>query len=177
MAGIVIDATVSGTAANSYLTDQEMSDAQEGRHPLNIMDNRDELANDARGALLATGTRRINEYPVDGWGVRKLEGQALNFPREGDADGVSPQRVKDALVEFVALNLEDDGEMVALKRLQAEGITSASILGQNVSQEKDGSQLPAGARRLLDQLRASHWPEDAVQNPDLLGHKNFDFFG
>lgn len=177
MPNIVVDATVSGPAANSYLTDQELSDALEGRHPLTIMDTWDELQEDSRSALLITGTLRIDSYPVDGWGVKQKEAQARSFPRADDAEGVIPQRAKDALLEYVALQLEDDGEMVALKRLQAEGITSASILGQNISQEKDVSELPAGAKRALDQLKAHHWPEAGVKNPKLLGKENFDFFG
>jgi hypothetical protein len=177
MAGIVIDATISGLAANSYMTDQQMSDRLEGRHPLTIMDSWDELEDDARGALLATGTRLIDGYPSQGWGARKVEGQALAFPRADDDPAVLNPKILDALVEYVALQLESDGEMSALKRLQSEGVTSANVLGQSVTQEKDQSELPAGARRLLDQLIASHWPEDAVKNPKVGGCENFDFFG
>lgn len=177
MAGILVDATPSGLSANSYLTDQQMSDALEGRHPLTIMDAWDELENDARCALLIHGTKLIDGYPRHGWGARKVEDQRLSFPRADDIEGVIGKRVQEALVEYVALQLESGGEMAALKRLQAEGITSTGILSQNVSQSKDESELPAGARRILDQLIAAFWPESAVKNPEVRGHPDFDFFG
>lgn len=175
--GLTIIATPSALDANSYMTVQEMSDALEGRHPLTIMDAWDELQNDAQCALLVRGSKLINQYPRGGWGPRKVDEQSMNFPRVDDLVDAIPQKVKDALLEYVALELEDEGEMAALKKLQAEGITSANILGQSIGQEKDVSHLPAGARQPLDQLIASHWPEAAVKNPKLLGDENFDFFG
>lgn len=152
----VLDATPSGPSANSYLTVVEADDLME---MFDQMDAWDELDPDAQAQLLMEGTRIIDAYKR--WGPRKKSDQRLAFPRASDKEGIVPEEVRLALVEY--LNYKLEGGLVPIKKLQAEGVTSASVLGQTSSFKEDSSRLPAGARNLLDELWQSHWP---------LGHEN-----
>jgi len=168
----VLDATVSGPDANSYLTEDEADELLEG-FPGKVMDRWDDLEQDARCALLLEGTRKIDQYL--NWGPRKVSDQRLSFPRATDPVDKIPEEVRHAVVEFIAYQL--DAAMVPLKRLQEEGVTSASILGQSSSFEADKSGLPAGARRELDKLSRSHWTVPTGER-DLHGNTDpLSFFG
>ncbi len=156
MATGVLDATVSGPAANSYLT-LDQADALFEGFRLEGMDKWDELEEDRQCALLIQGTRKIDEFRQ--WGARKVTTpaqQSLAFPRGDDPVAVIPLEVQHALMYYVQHILLDD--MVPIKRMQAEGIGSASLLGQNVSMntarddEDASSELPAGARQQLKRL-------------------------
>jgi len=155
---VTINATPSDPAANSYLTLDEADELFEG---FSGLDAWDELDPDAQTQLLLEGTRLIDSYQR--WGPVRVTGQRLAFPRVMDEAGKIPENVRLALVEFC--NYMVDGQLEPLKKLQAEGVTSASILGQSSSFAADHSRLPAPARNLLDELFKSHWP-NAVQNRD-----------
>jgi len=146
-----LDATVSGTSANSYLTVQEADDAMDAYFSV---DRWEDLDQDKKAQLLMVGTRLIDSYST--WSDPAVAGQALAFPRSLDGPKGGPftirREVKRALLAFIDYFLED--QVVGLKRLQAEGVTSASILGQNASFDADVSELPGAARRELDQLKA-----------------------
>lgn len=150
-------ATPGAADANSYLT---LDEADELMESYAQFDRWDELEEAAQKALLVRGTRVIDRYQV--WGPPQTAGQKLKFPRAGDGAGEIPDGVKLALLEFVDYVLE--GSLEPLKKLQAEGVTSASILGQNSGFEKDSSLLPAGARAELDRLHEAWWPREAVQH-------------
>lgn len=156
MATTVLDATVSGPNANSYLTTDEADELFEG-FDLEIMDKWDSLEEDASCQLLIQATRRIDQYK--GWGPKKDVAQRLAFPRLTDKEGVIPEPVRLAVMEYVVYKLE--GALEPLKRLQAEGVTSSSVLGLNASFNVDPSELPSGCRRELDKLWRAHLPKAA----------------
>lgn len=178
-----LDATPSGTAANSYLTLEEMDDLADGFEP-EVHGKWDDLrkedgVGDEACRLLVQGTRRIDQYRA--WGPRHIEEQRLAFPREldvkdPDAPLVILEEVRLALAEYVAAELH--GRVKGLKELQEEGVTSTSILGQSASMEADPSGLPAGTRRELDKLWNTHWPT-ATKNREIIrgGDPDANFFG
>lgn len=143
-----LDATISGEDANSYLT---LEEANERMNEFESFDAWDELDEDDQARMLIRGTRLIDAYCSAGTAFS--ETQRLSFPRAIDETGEIPDAVKVALLEYVDFRLrDDDGSMNALKDLQAEGVTSQSMLGQSTQMDKDGSQLPAGARKQLDKI-------------------------
>ncbi len=146
-----IDATPSGASANSYLTLDAADELMEGCP--DALDAWDDLEEDRRVGLLVRGTRLIDRYRD--WGPPKVAGQRLRFPRGVDKTGEIPLPVQNALIEFCAFQLADDAP--ALKQLQAEGVSTVSVLGQSMAftgpgGAPDTSELPAGARRELDSL-------------------------
>jgi hypothetical protein len=145
---IEIIATASDAEANSYLTDDEAEALLEG---FPSSDAWEALEDDARAAILLEGTRRIDQFKT--WSPRRVSDQALAFPRKIDKAGVIPAGVKRALAAFA--NYMAGQDLTALKTLQSEGVTSASILGQNLNFEKDKSGLPAEARAELEKLSAA----------------------
>lgn len=150
-------ATPGAADANSYLT---LDEADELMETYPHFDQWDELEESEQKALLIRGTRTIDRYRP--WGAPQADGQKLKFPRSGDAVDEIPDGVKIALMEFIDYIL--DGTLEPLKKLQSEGVTSASILGQNSGFKEDPSLLPAGARAELDRLHEAWWPKDAVQH-------------
>ena len=143
----VIDATVNGPSANSYLTIEE---ADTLSLQFENGEKWDDLEQEDQCRLLLTGTRLIDRFARGGWGPRELDAQRLAFPRACDDPGVIPEGVKMALMEYVDYRL--DGTMTAIKKMQGEGVTSSSLLGQSASFEVDDSGLPAGARRELQKI-------------------------
>lgn len=173
-----LDATPSGASANSYLTVAEM-DALLETFDLKALDLWDELEEDAQCSLLFQGTRKIDEYRQ--WGPRKVEEQPLAFPRSGDKVDEIPREVKAALGYFVEYKLL--GDLEPIKRLQAEGVSSSSILGQSIGMSADNldpddaSGLPAGSRQQLRRLWRAHWP-NPVKNREASGSSDpCSFFG
>ncbi|MGH9462004.1 MAG: DnaT-like ssDNA-binding protein [Vicinamibacteria bacterium] len=164
-------------AANSYLT---LTEADERMSEFESFDAWDELDEDDQARLLIRGTRLIDRY--GGWGAPLDENQRLAFPRSIDEDdegnGVIPDGLKRALLEYVDFRLQDeDGARKALKDLQAEGVTSTSMLGQSSTFEKDESELPAGARRELDRLK-NRVGTDVANRPYVEGGDETEtFFG
>ena len=142
-----LDATVSGTAANSYVTLAEAAELMEAYEQIDAWDELDETE---QARLLFRWTRLIDAYKS--WGIRSVAGQALAFPRKRDG-GLLPRDIKLALMECVDFELEGSGS--GLKRQQAEGVTSTSILGKSMTFAADSSRLPAGARVPLDELYLS----------------------
>lgn len=168
MAGLI--ATPSAVDANSYLTIEEADELMDG---FDQSDKWDDLEDPDQAQLLLEATRMVDQYHA--WGPRKETTQRLAFPRTQDASAKVPEEVRLAVAEYLNFKLAD--EAVALKKLQAEGVTSASILGQNTSFETDPSGLPAGSRRELDKLVKSHWPIGTVSR-ELDGTTDLDsFFG
>lgn len=149
---VTVNAVPSDPAANSYLT---LDEADTLFDAFSETDTWDELEPDDQAQLLLEGTRLIDNFRR--WGPVKVEGQRLAFPRTLDTLGAIPENVRLALVEYV--NYKLDGQLEPLKKLQAEGVTSASILGQSSSFAADPSRLPAPVRNLLDELYYSHWPK------------------
>lgn len=160
--GQILDATVSGTDSNSYLTVEDANELLKGFSP-KIVDRWDALTDEegngevAQEQLLIEGTRLIDQYRLWGPRFKEAEAQRLSFPRVTDAEGVIAEPVRLALAEYVVYKL--DGEIEPLKRLQAEGVTNTSILGQSIAMTEDKSRLPAGTRNELDRLWNSHWPK------------------
>ena len=158
---MALDATISGPAATAYLTAAE-ADPLMRSFPPSVTDVWD-AAPDVRNHdwILMRAAIWIDAYAD--WGPPKVDGQALAFPRAVDSPLVIPKEVQQATVEVVAFILE--AEMVPIKKLQSEGVTSASILGQSTSFVEDRTdlqrlrqQLPAGARAQLNILKRAHWP-------------------
>ncbi len=178
MSESVLDATVAGPSANSYLTFDE-ADALLESIPGELMDKWDALVNEETGLkdqqcqILLEAARLIDQYQP--WGPPSLDTQRLKFPRITDDVTVISLQVKNAVVEFIKHVL--DGDMADLKKLQKESVTSASILGLSSSFEAEKSELPAGSRRELDLLVRAHWPA-AIKNRRLDGSTDHDsFFG
>ena len=148
-------ATPSDPKANSYLT---IAEADELFDAFDQGDKWDDLDEDAKARLLLQGARKVDQYKA--WGPPKVDGQRLAFPRQWDVENTIPDGVKTAVMEYANFKLE--GSMEPLKKLQEEGATSASILGQSTTFKEDASGLPAGSRRELDKLWNSTWPVGRV---------------
>lgn len=164
-----INATPSDPAANSYLTIEEADELVDG---FEHADKWDDLDEDAKARLLVEAARKVDQYGglKGGWGPTKVSSQRLSFPRQKDKAGEIPLSVKNAIGEY--LNFKLEGSLVALKKLQEEGVSSATILGQSQTFDVDPSGMPAGARRELDAMLKAHWPVGTV-------HRDGDctFFG
>ena len=167
------DATVSGTASNSYLTLEE-ADALTAEY--DCSDDWSSLGSQAaKERLLIKATRKIDRYRKDkgGWGPPAVAGQKLAFPRECDPVDEIPEGVKRAVME--AVNGELSTAVDEIKRLQAEGVTSSSLLGQSLSMSADESLLPAEARAELDLLASQDAPIQTIR-PKLGGSETESFF-
>ena len=111
------------------------------------------LEDAAKETYLKAGSRIIGQYRAT-WPPKQQSAQALPFPTSKDVSEQIPLEVKNAVLEWIDYRLE--GKRITLKEQQAEGVTSASLLGQSKSFNADPSGLPAGARRELDKLLASY---------------------
>jgi hypothetical protein len=86
----------------------------------------------------------------------------------GTAEDAIPQRVINALMEFVDATL--DGRRMPIVDLRSEGVSSAAVGGQNMSfASPNESRLPAGSRRELDLIIETYFPEDSVVNREYNG--------
>ena len=167
------DSTVSGASANSYLTRDE-ADALTAEY--DCADAWDSLPlQEDKDRLLLKAARAIDRYRSEagGWGVPKVEGQRLAFPREVDAADVIPEGVKRAVLEIVNAALVT--AIDELKRQQAEGVTSFSALGQSTSITADESLLCAEARKELDLLARQVQPVQTIR-PKIQGQEQSLFF-
>lgn len=144
-----IDATVSGADANAYLT---VDDASELMDSFEHGDDWENLDLTTKERLIRSGSRIIDRFK--NWPPRQDAAQRMAFPTSKDALAVLPEEVKTALCEY--LDMKAAGNIDGLKELQAEGVTSASVLGQNSTMKEDTSQLPAGARGELEGLWAKY---------------------
>ncbi|MCE5281962.1 MAG: hypothetical protein LLG93_07650 [Deltaproteobacteria bacterium] len=147
---MAIDATVSGASANSYMTVAN-ADARAPAYPNSALWLA--LTTPQKEAMLQRATRLVDRYRR--WELRLVSTQRLAFPRACDKAGAIPEGVLQAVMEF--LDMSTQPSLTTLKTLQAEGVTSAAILGQSMSfggsdGKTDQSGLPAGARSELDEL-------------------------
>jgi len=139
-----IVATVGDPAANSYLSLEDADAKMDGFPNGPAWENLDDAT---RQRFLLKWTRIIDRFK--GW-TPQTATQALAFPSSKDPVGVIPAQVVNALLE--CLDFEASGELSSLKKLQAEGVTNRSIMGQSSTFKADPSQLPAGARNELEKL-------------------------
>ena len=140
-----IVATAGDPAANSYLSLEEADQQMDGFPNAKRWQSLDKATKER---ALLEGTRKVDRYK--GW-LPATSTQRLAFPNARDPEGGGiPMEVINALLEF--LDWKTSGEMESLKRLQAEGVTNRSLMGQSSTFKADDSQLPAGARKELDRL-------------------------
>ena len=144
--------------ANSYLTMEEANQIMDGYLSGERWDALQAEEGEATGEtvrirLLRTATRLVDRYrPLP---PKQTTEQSLAFPTSKDTAEEIPRAVKIAVCEWVDAYLQG-ADFMAFKRLQAEGVTSMSQLGQSSSFKEDASMLPAGARRELDGLIDSY---------------------
>lgn len=147
MVDIVAD--VSGAESNSYLTLDAADLLMDGFPNAEKWSN----LNDARkGRFLLAATRLVDRFKS--WPPKQDADQALAFPTSKDSQAAIPKPVINAVCE--TLDYFASGRMVSLKKLQAEGVRSSSVLGQNATFDPDMSELPAGARNELEKLWRAH---------------------
>ncbi len=174
-----LNATMSDPGQNSYLTVEQADDRFDAY--LN-QDAWDDLGADPdqQSKILMRGSLLIDAY-APSWGEPAVQGQGLAFPRKA-IDGVDgptpsyaiPEEVFRALMAYADYIAED--KLVGLKKLQAEGVKSASLLQQNATFDPDQSELPASARKELDKLLAKRAPQVFTRLPDGSSDPN-SFFG
>jgi hypothetical protein len=152
-----IVAIIGDPAANSYLSLEDADRLMDGFPNAKKWLNLDEAT---RQRILLDGTRKIDRFR--GW-TPKTATQALAFPTSKDPADALPREVIDALLEFS--DFTASGEMASLKKLQAEGVTNKSVLGQNSSFKEDTSQLPAGSRSSLETLWRLYGTPILIQHP------------
>ena len=175
---MAFEPAISLTTSNAYVTVEEIDVLLEG-FDTEIQGRWDDLAkddapeSDQQEAIILEATRLIDQY--HGWGLRAVDGQRLSFPRSVDLKAAIPEGVKRAAAEYIAFRL--DGQLIPIKTLQAERVTSASILGQTSSWEVDESGLPAGARKELNLLRDSRVTTKATKHRDDGTNLEDSFFG
>lgn len=155
---MALDVTISGPDAVSYLSIKDARARLDG-FDITIQDKWDEATlEDSWEWLLRRATTKVDQYAD--WGPIKVVTQRLRFPRSADSATAIPERVLQAVAEYIAFRI--DGGMVGVKKLQEEGVETASILGQSQSFAEERSGMPAGARRELDHLVRSDWPAKAL---------------
>jgi hypothetical protein len=153
-----LNATPCDPDANSYLTLEEADNLMNGFLTAEKWDALKSESGEGTGEtvrirLLRTAARLVDRYrPTP---PKQKAEQALAWPTEKDPAEVIPRAVKVAVVEWIDGYLQG-ADFMALKRLQAEGVTSMSLLGQSSSFREDSSMLPGGARRELDRLIESY---------------------
>lgn len=146
--------------ANSYMTLAEADARMDGYLSAELWDALKSEGGEATGKtirerLLMTAARLVDRYrPTP---PKWISTQRLMWPTEKDNPaGTIPDAIKDSVCEWIEAYLQGGPRFQALKRFQAEGITSMSQLGQSSSFEKDLSMLPGGARLLIDRLIESY---------------------
>lgn len=166
-----INATAQDPEANSYLTLEEADAAMDSFLNAEAWQDFDEPV---RERLLINGSRLINQrYP---WPPKFDADQAMAFPTAIETDGAVPAEIRRALLEY--LDFMAAGDLDHLKRLQAEGVTNVSQLGQSATVEKDESGLPAGARKELDKLWTKYNAPRVMKTPHFhCGNDDFKVFG
>lgn len=152
-----IVATIGDPAANSYLSLEDADAKMDGFPNALAWSNLDEAT---RQRLLLKWTRIIDRYKF--W-TPLTSTQALAFPSSKDLPGVLPAQLLNAFLE--CLDFEAGAEMLSLKRLQAEGVTNRTLMGQSSTFKADSSQMPAGARNELDRLWRLYSAPIVVQRP------------
>ncbi len=146
---MTIEATPCSATADSYLTVAEADSRMTGFFQSAKWAA---LANEVKETYLKAASRQVGQYkPLP---PKQQAAQAMPFPTSKDASLAIPERVLAAVLEVIDYRLEN--KLVVLKQQQAEGVTSASLLGQSKSFNADPSGLPAGARRELDAQIASY---------------------
>ena len=149
MAVPVIDATLSGAAANSYVTVAEAIAYFELRPGGKLWVDLD--AEQQRGSLQFAATQIDREVY---WGRKDAEAQALKFPRTGMT--VIPEKVKHAQIEQ-ALHLANGGFQKQMEFIDAQssGVRESAAEGTRVrmvpfhSDTFASFQLSTIARQLL----------------------------
>jgi len=145
--------------ANSYLTLEEADTLMDGFLSAEQWDALASEESETTGAtvrmrLLRAAARLVDRYrPLP---PRAKADQALAWPTSKDPAEEIPKAVKVAVCEWIDAYLQGGSRFQALKRMQAEGVTSMSQLGQSSSFDAEGSMLPGGARRELDRLIDSY---------------------
>ena len=144
-----IDATLKGTAANSYVTLAE-ADAYFETVP---HDEHWTGSNDAKNRVLITATRYLDNFEY--YGERCSTTQALKWPRkEYKVDGVKidctfiPQPVKNATFELAHSLLHKGEALVGTTGTQ--GTYEEVELGDLKVKFKDSSQTPGVINNILD---------------------------
>jgi hypothetical protein len=166
-----INATAQDPAANSYLT---LEEADQGMDSFLHAQEWQELEEATRERLLIRGSALIDQYQA--WPPKFDVDQSMAFPTSIETDGVLPAEAKKALLEYC--DMMAAGDIDHLKRLQAEGVTNASMLGQNATMDKDLSGLPAGARKELEKLWTKYNAPRVMKTPHHRdGCDDFKVFG
>ena len=144
-----IDATLKGTAANSYVTLAE-ADAYFETVP---HDEHWTGSNDAKNRVLITATRYLDNFEY--YGTRCSTTQALKWPRKDyKVDGVKidetyiPQPVKNATFELAHSLLHKGEALVGTTGTQ--GTYEQVELGDLKVKFKDSSQTPGVINNILD---------------------------
>jgi hypothetical protein len=154
-----LNAVVSDPEANSYLTLEEADELMDGFLSAEQWDALRPESSETTGEtirirLLRQAARLVDRYrPLP---PKAVAAQALAWPTAKDPAGEIPRGVKLAVCEWIDAYLQGGQRFQALKRMQAEGVTSMSQLGQSSSFDSEGSMLPGGSRRELDRVIDSY---------------------
>jgi hypothetical protein len=162
---MAIDASVGGSASNSYVTLAEATAHFANRHPSTAWD--DASAGDKERALL-TATVLIEQMEFRGSPVKPLtdtsneQTQALRWPRHGVQndegwtylENVIPERLKRAQMELAYFLLSED---VKLGQTGLEGFNRAKVgpLEVDIRHAQRAGTLPENVRRELRPLLVS----------------------
>ncbi len=146
---MAINAVPCDPEADSYL---DLAEADERMTGFLQFSRWDALDDAEKETYLKAGSRIVGQYKS--LPPKQQPDQALPFPTSKDLSETIALEVKNATLEWINYRLEN--KLVTLKEQQAEGVKSASLLGQSKSFDTDPSGLPAGARRELDRLIATY---------------------
>ena len=159
---MAIDATVSGSAANSYVTLAEAQAYFAGRFPSTDWDDATEPHMER---ALLTGTKRLDRadfrgvprYPLTGTATGTT--QALKWPRQGVTneegwtylDTVIPQPIKEAQMELAYAVLSGDLSLAA-SGLEQFDEAKVGPLEVKIRHQRKSGDLPEVVRRLIRPL-------------------------
>lgn len=151
---LVLDATVKGANANSYVTQAEADTYFDGRLNASAWTGAGSGAGAAREQALVAATTRLEQETY--YGYKTTTTQRLKWPRSGvdDEDGstysadVIPRCVKEACFEMALALLQDSKQLDATGLAGFENVR-VGPLSVTIKHPEPNGKLPAQVQRLL----------------------------
>lgn len=168
----IFDATIGGTASNSYATTAELDDYFDGRYPNDLWTG---LSTTDKQRIAVTATRRLEQ---ESWsGVKVDETQALDFPRDAifNSEGRSystteiPTGLVNALGELAYFLLSSDDRILSeLDLHDANSLSTYSVgpLDYGFKGKIKANELPQNVKDELDAI-GDAWVNRG-KNPTLI---------
>lgn len=150
------DASVGGTASNSYITLSDANDYFDGRYENGLWSLSDADAQ----RLLVSATRRIDAERFSG--LKAVETQALQLPRDiiANRDGypysstIIPTNLENAVCELAYFILQSDDRKLSEVELHDIAFIESDELGPIKNKYRNGSNMDKLPNTVINELKA-----------------------